>query len=254
VPRRGATGGEHQMLGHARMETTQIYTHVHIDALREIHTRCHPHGRLDETHDVYGHVPQTNLHADELPLPQTQNSLETGIEMVAAAPHSNTCMIPRTAVEPLDIESPPDEDPPIGGTPVTTPKPPKGGSPVASHPHSNVMGRQKTMKSRSLRPRVADYGYRYFDPNTGRWPSRDPIEEEGGVNLYGFVGNDGVDKVDVLGLQMPSPLPSPLPTAPTNIIPFPTAPNNIVPFPSPSTGLSTSSTASRFGVAGALIG
>jgi RHS repeat-associated protein len=43
------------------------------------------------------------------------------------------------------------------------------------------------------------YGYRYYDPNTGRWPSRDPIEEEGGVNLYGFVGNDGVDKIDVLG-------------------------------------------------------
>jgi len=31
------------------------------------------------------------------------------------------------------------------------------------------------------------------------WPSRDPIEEKGGVNLYGFVGNDGVDKWDRLG-------------------------------------------------------
>lgn len=35
-----------------------------------------------------------------------------------------------------------------------------------------------------------DYGYRYYDPVTGRWPSRDPIGEQGGVNLYGFVGND----------------------------------------------------------------
>ena len=34
------------MLGHARLETTQIYTHVNIEALREIHTRCHPHGKL----------------------------------------------------------------------------------------------------------------------------------------------------------------------------------------------------------------
>ncbi len=33
------------------------------------------------------------------------------------------------------------------------------------------------------------------------WPSRDPIEEEGGVNLYGFVGNDGVDSWDKLGLD-----------------------------------------------------
>jgi RHS repeat-associated protein len=43
------------------------------------------------------------------------------------------------------------------------------------------------------------YGYRYYDPLTGRWPSRDPIGEMGGVNLYGFVGNDGVDYLDVLG-------------------------------------------------------
>ena len=43
------------------------------------------------------------------------------------------------------------------------------------------------------------YLYRYYDPLTGRWPSRDPIEEEGGINLYGFVGNDGTDDIDVLG-------------------------------------------------------
>lgn len=46
------------------------------------------------------------------------------------------------------------------------------------------------------------YGYRYYDPVTGRWPSRDPIEEEGGINLYGFVGNDGVNWVDCLGLRL----------------------------------------------------
>jgi RHS repeat-associated protein len=44
------------------------------------------------------------------------------------------------------------------------------------------------------------YTYRYYDPVTGRWPSRDPIEEQGGINLYGFVGNDGVNRFDVLGL------------------------------------------------------
>ena len=32
------------------------------------------------------------------------------------------------------------------------------------------------------------------------WPSKDPIEEKGGVNLYGFVGNDGVNRWDRLGL------------------------------------------------------
>ena len=31
------------------------------------------------------------------------------------------------------------------------------------------------------------------------WPSRDPIQEDGGINLYGFVGNDGVNQWDLLG-------------------------------------------------------
>jgi RHS repeat-associated protein len=44
------------------------------------------------------------------------------------------------------------------------------------------------------------YQYRYYDPVTGRWPSRDLIGERGGVNLYGFVGNDGVGRVDTFGL------------------------------------------------------
>jgi hypothetical protein len=47
---------------------------------------------------------------------------------------------------------------------------------------------------------VADYGYRYYDPLTGRWPSRDPIGEDGGINLYGFVGNDGIGGWDSHGL------------------------------------------------------
>jgi len=47
---------------------------------------------------------------------------------------------------------------------------------------------------------VTYYGYRYYDPVTGRWPSRDPIEEEGGANLYGFVQNEGSNDYDLLGL------------------------------------------------------
>jgi RHS repeat-associated protein len=43
------------------------------------------------------------------------------------------------------------------------------------------------------------YGFRYYSPELGRWPSRDPIEERGGINLYGMVGNDAVNQVDVLG-------------------------------------------------------
>ena len=44
------------------------------------------------------------------------------------------------------------------------------------------------------------YGYRYYDPSTGRWLSRDPIGEKGGLNLFGFVGNNPVSRVDFAGL------------------------------------------------------
>jgi RHS repeat-associated protein len=46
------------------------------------------------------------------------------------------------------------------------------------------------------------YGHRYYNPVTQRWLNRDPIEEEGGVNLYGFVGNDGVNFIDYLGMKI----------------------------------------------------
>jgi RHS repeat-associated protein len=44
------------------------------------------------------------------------------------------------------------------------------------------------------------YGRRFYDPRLGRWLSRDPKEEIGGVNLYGFVGNNGINKWDYLGM------------------------------------------------------
>jgi RHS repeat-associated protein len=49
------------------------------------------------------------------------------------------------------------------------------------------------------------YGYRQVNPLTGRWVSRDPIDEAGGLNLYGFVGNDGVGQWDYLGTKIEKP-------------------------------------------------
>ena len=46
------------------------------------------------------------------------------------------------------------------------------------------------------------YGYRYYHPAMGRWLSRDPIEEAGGVNLYGFCENGMMNRVDRLGLDV----------------------------------------------------
>jgi RHS repeat-associated protein len=46
------------------------------------------------------------------------------------------------------------------------------------------------------------YGYRFYDPVTGRWLNRDPIGERGGANLVGFVKNQPISIIDRLGLQL----------------------------------------------------
>jgi RHS repeat-associated protein len=46
------------------------------------------------------------------------------------------------------------------------------------------------------------YPARPYNPSTGRWHSRDPLGEQGGANLYGFVNNDGVNSVDPFGLTI----------------------------------------------------
>ncbi len=39
----------------------------------------------------------------------------------------------------------------------------------------------------------------FYSPETGRWLSRDPIEETGALNLYGFVGGNAVSLCDTDG-------------------------------------------------------
>lgn len=57
-------------------------------------------------------------------------------------------------------------------------KPPRGFNPVVS---------------------VSIPNYRYYSPELGRWLSRDPIEEQGGINLYVMVMNKVVNIWDYLG-------------------------------------------------------
>lgn len=49
-------------------------------------------------------------------------------------------------------------------------------------------------------PGLSFYRNRYYDQTTGRWTQEDPIGIAGGVNLYGFVGNNPVAYTDPFGL------------------------------------------------------
>ncbi len=45
------------------------------------------------------------------------------------------------------------------------------------------------------------YGYRYYSAALGRWLSRDPIGEWGGIALFLFVSNSPLEAIDILGLD-----------------------------------------------------
>jgi RHS repeat-associated protein len=190
------------MLGHARLETTQIYTHVNIEALREIHTRCHPYGKLPEktiaeknpsTVKTTSPPPENQLMPKSMITVAEQNIKE-------ASPATDRCTFPIPTGE---KSSPPPNDPPPedeGGTALAKSPftPPNNGPKV----DGNVIPKSlKPSKINDFHDNVACYAYRYYEPNLGRWINRDPIGERGGLNLYGFVGNNGVHSVDELGLK-----------------------------------------------------
>ncbi len=74
------------------------------------------------------------------------------------------------------------------------------GNTVVNSDATNQFAYRFSTKPMDLETRLYYYGYRYFDPATGRWPSRDPIEEAGGLSLYGFVNNTPGSRHDVLGM------------------------------------------------------
>jgi RHS repeat-associated protein len=75
------------------------------------------------------------------------------------------------------------------------------GNTVINTDAGNLFTYRFSTKPRDTETGLYYYGYRYYDPMTGRWPSRDPIEEVGGMNLYGFVFNNGVRNIDLFGLE-----------------------------------------------------
>ena len=47
--------------------------------------------------------------------------------------------------------------------------------------------------------------YRAYDAELGRWISRDPLGEKGGLNLYAYVENNPLSRIDPLGLVWYNP-------------------------------------------------
>jgi len=57
----------------------------------------------------------------------------------------------------------------------------------------------------SSKPRyhnLDDFGFRWLT-RWDRWANNDPIQELGGINLYGFVGNNPLTSIDPFGLDAP---------------------------------------------------
>jgi RHS repeat-associated protein len=102
---------------------------------------------------------------------------------------------------------------------------PFGKTTVASGSKAQDFSHRFSTKPLDLTTGLYYYAYRYYDPATGRWPSRDPIGEEGGINLFAFVGNDGVNQWDYLGmLNNPLPIRPPRPQPNRPPAPAPPAP------------------------------
>src|SRR5262249_22875612 len=45
------------------------------------------------------------------------------------------------------------------------------------------------------------YGYMYYTASLGRWINRDPIQDQGGLNIYRYVINSPASQYDALGLN-----------------------------------------------------
>jgi hypothetical protein len=74
------------------------------------------------------------------------------------------------------------------------------------------------------------YEYRAYSPALGRWLSRDPIEEQGGANLFAFCVNHSVGATDYLGMRFaPQGWPWTGPGSP----PFPRPDPGVEPPPNP---------------------
>ena len=189
-----------EMLGHARLDTTQIYTHVSIKTLSAVHARSHPHGRMPQAGEPTEVAPPISQDGKLSTSHEAADPLSAEAVMIAVQTDPPASAVPVPGVRPVRQRNPGDDEPPPESGPFSRPKHPR--PPRPGNPSNSLTFRKLKRSARRAKPDcVTDYQYRYLDPVTGRWLSRDPIEEEGGINLYGFVENDGINLWDYLGLS-----------------------------------------------------
>jgi RHS repeat-associated protein len=77
---------------------------------------------------------------------------------------------------------------------------PFGEQTVASGPQAADFKHRFSTKPLDAESGYYYYGYRSYDPLSGRWVNRDPIGERGGASLYAMVGNNLLSQYDLFGL------------------------------------------------------
>ena len=65
--------------------------------------------------------------------------------------------------------------------------------------YASVNPFQFSTKFTDIETGLVYYGHRYYSPSLGRFINRDPIEEDGGINLYAFCRNNAITGWDLLG-------------------------------------------------------
>ncbi|MCP5535565.1 MAG: tyrosine-type recombinase/integrase [Akkermansiaceae bacterium] len=220
-----------EMLGHSRMETTQIYTHVHIAALAEVHARCHPHGRMPSIERVPGaespeEPAEESSPGKDSPSHPLPNSLVKNREMLEVCPSKQPALA-RPSNRPGN-SSDDDLDPPSSPAPAKpAPSPPPSGKPSKNYSPNHLGG----LSTSTRHDHLNYYGYRYYDANVGRWINRDPVGERGGMNLYGFIKNMPTMAFDVLGYQIRFPETPPINDKPVDLPELPIDPDALPDIP-----------------------
>lgn len=76
------------------------------------------------------------------------------------------------------------------------------GNPIfASGPVAGINRYGFASKEFMANPRVTYFGGRFYDPGLQRFLNQDPIQELGGINLYRFVQNSPLNRIDPWGLD-----------------------------------------------------